>query len=41
MRKILFARLIIGKEAPIIRDEIGITTISIYDFLMKDNSLEL
>lgn len=33
--------IIIGEESPIIRDEAGITTISIYDFLLKDNSLEL
>ena len=28
-------------ESPVTRDEVGITTISIYDFLLKDNSLEL
>lgn len=33
--------IIIGEESPIIRDEAGITTISIYDFLLKNNSLEL
>jgi len=33
--------IIIGEESPVIRDETGITTISIYDFLLKDNSLEL
>lgn len=33
--------IIIGEESPVIRDESGITTISIYDFLLKDNSLEL
>jgi hypothetical protein len=33
--------IIVGEETPIIRDEDGITTISIYDFLLKDNSLEL
>lgn len=33
--------IIIGEEAPVVRDEAGITTISIYDFLLKDNSLEL
>ena len=33
--------IIIGEESPVIRDEAGITTISIYDFLLKDNSLEL
>lgn len=37
-----FKKIIItGEESPVIRDEIGITTISIYDFLLKDNSLEL
>ena len=33
--------IIIGEESPVIRDEAGITTISIYDCLLKDNSLEL
>ena len=33
--------IIIGEESPVTRDESGITTISIYDFLLKDNSLEL
>ena len=33
--------IIIGEESPVIRDEAGITTISIYDFLLKDNSLQL
>ncbi|MDO4161212.1 MAG: ATP-binding protein, partial [Prevotellaceae bacterium] len=33
--------IIIGEESPVIRDENGITTISIYDFLLKDNSLDL
>ena len=33
--------IVIGEESPVIRDETGITTISIYDFLLKDNSLEL
>jgi len=33
--------IIIGEESPVVRDEFGITTISIYDFLLKDNSLEL
>lgn len=33
--------IVIGEESPVIRDESGITTISIYDFLLKDNSLEL
>ncbi len=33
--------IIIGEESPVIRNESGITTISIYDFLLKDNSLEL
>lgn len=33
--------IVIGEESPVTRDESGITTISIFDFLMKDNSLEL
>lgn len=33
--------IIIGEESPVIRDESGIITIGIYDFLLKDNSLEL
>lgn len=33
--------IILGEECPVTRDESGITTISIYDFLLKDNSLEL
>lgn len=33
--------IIIGEESPVMRDESGITTISIYDFLLKENSLEL
>ena len=33
--------IIIGEESPVTRDEAGITTMSIYDFLLKDNSLEL
>lgn len=37
-----FKKIIItGEESPVVRDEVGITTISIYDFLLKDNSLEL
>lgn len=33
--------IVLGEETPIIRDEHGITTIGIYDFLLKENSLEL
>lgn len=33
--------IVIGEETPIIRDEAGITTMSIHDFLLKENSLEL
>lgn len=33
--------IIIGEESPVMRDDYGITTISIYDFLLKENSLEL
>lgn len=37
-----FKKIIItGEESPVIRDEVGITTLSVYDFLLKDNSLEL
>ena len=33
--------IVVGEEGPVTRDESGITTVSIYDFLLKDNSLEL
>lgn len=33
--------IVIGEEGPVTRDESGITTMSIYDFLLKSNSLEL
>ena len=33
--------IVIGEESPVLRDESGITTISIYDFLLKENALEL
>lgn len=33
--------IIIGEESPVTRDEFGITTISIYDFLLNPHSLEL
>jgi predicted AAA+ superfamily ATPase len=33
--------IILGEECPVSRDEAGITTISIYDFLLKENALEL
>ena len=33
--------IVLGEEGPVTRDEAGITTIGIYDFLLKDNSLEL
>lgn len=37
-----FKKIIItGEEAPVTRDDHGITTISIFDFLLKDNALEL
>ena len=32
--------IVIGEESPVTRDESGITTLGIYDFLLKDNSLE-
>lgn len=33
--------IIVGEESPVIRTESGTTIISIYDFLLKENSLEL
>lgn len=33
--------IVIGEESPVTRDEFGITALGIYDFLLKDNSLEL
>ena len=33
--------IILGEECPVTRDEQGITTISIFDFLLKQNSLEI
>lgn len=33
--------IVISEETPVIRTESGTTIISIYDFLLKDNSLEL
>ncbi|MDE5611419.1 MAG: DUF4143 domain-containing protein, partial [Odoribacter sp.] len=33
--------IVVGEETSVLRDESGITTMSIYDFLLKDNSLEL
>lgn len=33
--------IILGEYTPVLHDESGITVISIYDFLLKDNSLEL
>lgn len=33
--------IVLGEECPVTRDEQGITTIGIYDFLLKENSLEL
>lgn len=33
--------IIIGEPTPVIRNEYGITIISIYDFLLNENSLEL
>ncbi len=33
--------IVIGEETPVMRDDAGITTIGIYDFLLKENSLEL
>lgn len=33
--------IVLGEECPVTRDNMGITTISIYDFLLKENCLEL
>lgn len=33
--------IVLGEETPILRDEAGITTIGIFDFLLKENALEL
>ena len=33
--------IILGERTPVLRNEAGITTISIYDFLLNENSLEL
>lgn len=33
--------IIIGEDTPILRNEAGITTIGIYDFLLNENSLDL
>ena len=33
--------IILGESTPVIRNGSGITIISIYDFLLNDNSLEL
>lgn len=33
--------IILGESTPVIRNESGITIISIYDFLLNENSLEL
>jgi len=32
--------IVLGEECPVTRDEYGITTIGIYDFLLNENSLE-
>ena len=32
--------IILGESTPVIRDEYGITIISIYDFLLNENSLD-
>ncbi len=33
--------IVVGDECPVMRDDKGIVTMSIYNFLLKDNSLEL
>jgi predicted AAA+ superfamily ATPase len=32
--------IIVGEDIPVLRNETGITTIGIYDFLLNDNSLD-
>lgn len=37
-----FKKIIVVKDVVnVTRDEVGITTMSVYDFLLKENSLEL
>ena len=33
--------IVLGEETPILRDDYGVSTISIYDFFLKENSLKL
>lgn len=33
--------VVVGEETPVLRSEAGITTMSVYDFLLRENSLEL
>ncbi len=33
--------IIVGEDTPVLRNETGITTIGIYDFLLNNNSLDL
>ena len=33
--------IIVGEDTPVLRNESGITTIGIYDFLLRENSLEM
>lgn len=35
------SNIIVGEETPILRTETGTTIMSIYDFLLKENSLDL
>jgi hypothetical protein len=32
--------IIVGEDIPVLRNEAGITTLGIYDFLLNDNSLD-
>jgi predicted AAA+ superfamily ATPase len=32
--------VIVGEDTPVLRNESGITTIGIYDFLLNENSLD-
>jgi hypothetical protein len=33
--------IIVGEDTPVLRNEAGVTTIGIYDFLLDENALEL
>lgn len=33
--------IIVGQDTPVLRNEVGITTMGVYDFLLNENSLAL